>query len=111
MTKNGQASKTIHKQADLNLVRRAQELEALYTTSLQINLQLDLPTLLKSIVARAADLIGTPMGAVYLVRPDGKSLEVAVSHNLPERYIGTVLQYGEGLAGQIAVDGKPFMVD
>ncbi|MDR3576612.1 MAG: diguanylate cyclase [Anaerolineaceae bacterium] len=100
-----------HKKADSNLVRHAQELEALYSTSLKINSQLDLATLLKSIVARASDLIGTPMGAIYLVQPDGKSLEVAVSYNLPERYTGTVLQFGEGLAGQIGATGKPAMVE
>jgi diguanylate cyclase (GGDEF)-like protein/PAS domain S-box-containing protein len=111
MTKNNRVSSMVHKQADINLVRRAQELEALYTTSLKINSQLDLSTLLKSIVARASDLIGTHMGAVYLVQPGGENLEVAVSHNLPEQYNGTILHFGEGLAGQIAVTGKPCMVE
>jgi len=111
MIKNGRGSKINHKQSEIDLVRRAQELEALYTTSLKINSQLDLSTLLKSIVARASDLIGTQIGAIYLVQPDGQSLELAVSHNLPEKYNGTILQFGEGLAGKIAVTGKPSMVE
>jgi diguanylate cyclase (GGDEF)-like protein/PAS domain S-box-containing protein len=111
MTKNNRGSKPAQKQMETDLVRHARELEALFTTSLKINSQLDLSTLIKSIVARASDLIGTQMGAIYLVQPDGERLELAVSHNLPERYNGTILEFGEGLAGQIAVTGMPSMVE
>jgi diguanylate cyclase (GGDEF)-like protein/PAS domain S-box-containing protein len=111
MTKNNRGSKPTQKQMETDLARHARELDALFTTSLKINSQLDLSTLIKSIVTRASDLIGTQMGAIYLVQPDGEGLELAVSHNLPDRYNGTILKFGEGLAGQIAVTGKPSMVD
>ena len=93
------------------LVRHAQEMEALYNTSLEINSQPDVPVLLQAIVQRAASLVGTQMGGLYLIKPDGQTLELVVSYNLPGDYLGVTLHLGEGLAGCVAQTGKPMAIE
>jgi PAS domain S-box-containing protein len=90
--------------------RRANELAALFETSLDLNSQLDLPALLRAIVARAAGLVGARMGGLYLLRPDSQSLELVVSHNMPVNYTGAILRLGEGLSGRVAQLGRPLVV-
>jgi signal transduction histidine kinase len=85
-------------------------MEALYDTSLEINSQPDVPILLQAIVQRAAGLVGTQMGGLYLIKPDGQTLELVVSHNLPGDYLGVTLHLGEGLAGRVAQTGKPMAI-
>jgi HD-GYP domain-containing protein (c-di-GMP phosphodiesterase class II)/CheY-like chemotaxis protein/putative methionine-R-sulfoxide reductase with GAF domain len=99
------------RRAEKALQRHNLEFEVLYRTSLEINAQLDLSTLLRTIVARAVDLLGARMGGLYLMKPDGESLELVVNHNLPRDYTGTILQLGEGLAGRIAQSGETMMVE
>ncbi|HSJ59332.1 MAG TPA: GAF domain-containing protein [Anaerolineae bacterium] len=96
--------------AEEKLARHAQEMAALYDTSLEINAQMNLPTLLSAIVQRAARLAAVRMGGLYLVRPDGQELELVVGHNLPVERIGTILKLGEGLSGRIVETGEPMMV-
>lgn len=91
--------------------RRARELAALYETSLEINAQRDLASLLESIVRRAADLLGAPMGGLYLMRPDNETLELAVSHNLPGDWTGTTLRLGEGVSGRVAQTREVLMIE
>ncbi len=90
---------------------QAQELAALYVTSLEINAQKDLSDLLLAITERAASLLNSNVGALYLIQPDGKSLRLVASHNLPEEYLGAILQLGEGLSGRIAQSGQPLIVE
>lgn len=101
---------TERNQAEPALARHAQELEALYTTSLEINAQRSLPTLLRAIVERAATLLNARMGGLYLLKPDGETLELAVSLHLPGDYVGTRLRLGEGLSGRVAQTGQPIMI-
>jgi signal transduction histidine kinase len=93
------------------LMRHAQEMAMLYKTSLEINSQLDVSKLLPAIVQRAAKLVGTYMGGLYLIKPDSQTLELVVSHNLPSDYRGVTLCLGEGLAGRVAQTGKPMVID
>jgi len=102
---------TKSKLAQQALSRNAQEMEALYETSLEINTQLDLSSLLHALVQRATKLLGTTMGALYLVRPDGKSLELVISYNLGKDYTGTILQFGEGLSGRVAQKNEAIVVE
>lgn len=108
----GQARQEIaeRKQAEKSLARRAAEMAALYETWLEINAQLDLTTLLQTIVKRASTLLGTQMGGVFLLQPDGETLELVVCHNQPDQFLGIRLKLGEGLAGRIAQTGEPMTV-
>jgi PAS domain S-box-containing protein len=99
------------KATQADLARRAGELEALYQTSLEINAQPDLQTLLESIVRRAADLLGVEIGGLYLIQPDGESLSFAVSYGLPGDFGGTGLKRGEGLSGRAWETGRTMTVE
>ena len=102
---------TERKHAEEALERRVQELGALYDTSLEINAQQDLLSLLPAIVERAATLVGVPKGSLYLIKPDGKTLELVVGHNLKSEYLGMTLEIGEGLSGLIAQTGEAMMIE
>jgi len=93
------------------IARHAREMEALYETSLEITSQHGLTDLLKAIVERAARLLGARTGGLYLLNPDGVSLRLAVSHDLPGDPVGTIIRFGEGLSGRVAQMGKPMMVE
>jgi PAS domain S-box-containing protein len=96
--------------ADAALRQHAREMAALYEVSLEINSESDLTTLLRLIVERATGLLGARMGGLYLMQPDNQSLELVVSCNLPQDYVGTVLKLGEGLSGRVAQTGRPMMI-
>jgi len=96
---------TDRKRAETASEQRANELQTLYQTSLEINSQRNLDDLLYAIVWRAASLVGADAGGLYLMQPDGQALKLVVSHNLPMDYIGTILSLGEGLSGQAAQSG------
>ncbi len=93
------------------LEHRARELAALHATSLEINAQQHLTDLLQAIIQRAAKLLDSPMGGLYLLKPERQTLELVVSHNFPQAYIGTTLRVGEGLAGRVFQTGEPLMVE
>ncbi len=98
------------RQAQSALERHAQELEALYTTSLKINAQMELLPLLRTIVEQAALLLHAPMGGLYLMYQDQTSLELVVVYHIPETLLGTRLRLGEGISGRVAQTGQPMMV-
>ncbi len=83
---------TERKRADDVVAQRTREMAALYETALDINTQIDLPTLLRAIVRRAAELLDARLGGLYLVHPDKQVIELVVGHNLPEAYLGTQAQ-------------------
>lgn len=88
--------------------RRVAALTALNKTSLDLSAELDLNTLLRTVVERAARLLNAALGGLYLLLPDKQTLEMVVS--LSGKHAGTRLQVGEGLAGQVAQSGEPLMV-
>ncbi len=102
---------TERKQAEETLEQSARELQTLYETSMDVHSQTSLDTLLSSIVERAASLLGTTSGGLYLMEPHGQSLKLVVGHNLPKEFIGIELMLGEGLSGQVAQSGKPINVE
>jgi diguanylate cyclase (GGDEF)-like protein len=93
------------------LQRHAQEMEALYATSLEISAQLDSQVVLHSITERAARLLGMQMGGLYLVSPDNQHLELVAGYKMPENLIGAILKIGEGLAGRVAQTGEALSVE
>ena len=96
--------------AEMELARHAQEMAALYETSLEINSQRNLEILLSAIVERASKLLNSSMGGLYLVQPGADELELVVGYNLPADYAGLRLSLGEGLSGRVAQTGEPMLV-
>lgn len=91
--------------------RRTAELEALRETSLNIITQLELPSLLRSIVRRATELLEASGGGLYFYHPEQEELELVVSYNLGDDYTGTRLKVGEGVSGRVVATGEPLIVD
>ena len=101
---------TERKLAEKEIRRRAEELDALQKTMLDITASQNLPGLLESIVARACQLVGAPGGGLYLNDPIKKELSCAVSYHTPNNFVGLVLKHGEGLAGKVAENGQPMNI-
>jgi PAS domain S-box-containing protein len=91
--------------------RRAEQLAGLHQTSLDISAQTALEPLLHSIVERAARLVGTAMGGLFLASPDGQELEQVVDFGQAGHFLGARLRLGEGVSGIAAASGEPFMVE
>lgn len=87
------------------LRKRAEELNALQKVLLELSATQNLPGLLESIVERACQLVDAPGGGLYLNDNDQQELRCVVSHHTQKDYRGTVLKYGEGVAGRIAQSG------
>lgn len=87
---------------------RSALLRALHETGLDLSAQLDLSTLLRTIMERAARLLDAPMGGLYLFQPDHQILEPVA--NLPPDDIVAPVHVGEGLVGRVAQTGAPLVV-
>jgi len=90
--------------------QRATEIAALYETSKEISSQLDLPSLLQTIVERARSLLATSGGAIFLFDEDSEDFVIAgeVGVGTP---VGTHLPLHEGLAGRVAETLEPMIVN
>ena len=96
---------------ETTLQRRAQAMEALYTTTVEISTQLDSQTLLQSIIEKATRLLGMQMGGLYLVTPDNQHVQLVAGYKIPENLVGATLKMGEGLAGRVAESGETLFVE
>jgi PAS domain S-box-containing protein len=102
---------TDRKQAEEALHQRTQQLEALRQVGLEIAAQLDIGTLLHSIVARAVELVGGSSGGLYLHQPEQDVLEWLVASGPGLVPIGSALRRGQGLSGKVWDRGQPLIVD
>ena len=98
-------------QVEETLRERTAQLESLQQVGLELGANLDLETLLHSIVSQAANLLGGVSSGLYLYRSDQDVLEWAVSVGPYARSAGVVLHRGEGVSGKVLETGKPFIVD
>lgn len=90
--------------------RRADELTALYETTRDLATQHDIAALLQAIVERAASLLGSPAGAIFLYDEEHDELEAVVAHG-PQDPVGVRVKPGEGLSGAAAQTIDPLVVD
>ncbi len=101
---------TERKQAEEALRRQNEELAALHDTTLGLIQQLDPTQLLAAIITRAAALIGTAHGYLYVVEPDQQAMVVRLGIGLFAPQIGYRVLWGEGLSGQVWATGEPLAV-
>ena len=102
---------TERKQTEEALRRQNEELAALHDTTLGLINQLDPTQLLEAIIARAAALIGTPHGYLYVVEPDEQTLITHLGIGIFAQQIGYRLQWGEGLSGRVWATGEPLATE
>ncbi|TAK01815.1 MAG: EAL domain-containing protein [Chloroflexota bacterium] len=67
--------------------------------------------LLRTILSRAARLLGTPHAYLYLVEADGVTLEIRAGLGLFAAYVGHSMSIDEGLAGAVFRAGQPIAID
>jgi two-component system NtrC family sensor kinase len=87
------------------------EMTALRQTSLDIVGQLELPKLLRSIIERAASLLGAAGGGIYLYDPEDDELQQVVDYHSPMDFTGITLKVGEGVAGKVVQTGEALIVE
>jgi CHASE3 domain sensor protein/putative methionine-R-sulfoxide reductase with GAF domain len=91
--------------------RQNDYLGALHDTSLGLIARLDLAELLSDLTARAAQLLGTEHGYVYLVDESGEALERMVGVGVYTTHIGQKLSRSEGVAGAVWHSGQALLIN
>jgi diguanylate cyclase (GGDEF)-like protein/PAS domain S-box-containing protein/excisionase family DNA binding protein len=84
---------------------------ALNETALALMDRLEPTELLQTIVQRAAALMGTPNGFLYVVKPDESALVVRVGTGFFKELIGYRTGRGQGVSGSVWETGQPMTVD
>ncbi|MBL7063666.1 MAG: GAF domain-containing protein, partial [Anaerolineae bacterium] len=102
---------TERKRAEEKIRQRTAQLEALRQVGLELTAQLDLDTLLHSIVSRAVELLGGTAGGIDLYQPDQDVLEWTTSIGIDPLPDKTTTRRGEGLSGKVLESGEPLIVD
>lgn len=97
-------------QAEGALRKQNDYLAALHETTLGLMNHLDLAELLEAIVTRATELVHASFGWLYLYDAASHTMEVKVGTGLMKPHLGTRLERGEGLAGQVWQVGAPIAV-
>ena len=90
--------------------QRAHQFGTLYELAHDLATHQDLPGLLETIIDRAIRLLGAPCGFIYLYDPRKNDLELAIEKGslVP---VGTRLKMGEGMAGRVAQNRQPLLVE
>jgi PAS domain S-box-containing protein len=97
--------------AEEKLRRQYEYLAGLHETAKGLMSRLELQDLLEAIVVRAAGLLQTEHGFVYLMAPDGEELELRVATGHYGKQTGYRLKPGEGVAGKVFLAGGPMAVN
>jgi PAS domain-containing protein len=100
---------TVQRQTEKLLMRHALEMEELYKTSLEVNSQLDVPLLLQAIIQRATERIEVPVGGLYLLDPDGQTLN-CLSAIICPRTASALLSIWDKGWPRVAQSASPLMV-
>lgn len=101
---------TDRKQKEVLICQQDTYLDAMHETTLALMNRLNLNDLLEAIVVRAADLLNTPDGYLFLVNPEAQRLEMKVTRGVFHRHVDRQMQPGEGLSGKVWQTGRTMTV-
>jgi signal transduction histidine kinase/HAMP domain-containing protein len=96
--------------AEGELRRQNAYLAALHETALALMNRLELADVFTTIVTRAAQLLDTVHGYVYLGEAGATEIELKVGTGVYVDYVGYRLKPDEGLAGKVWHSGQPLLV-
>jgi GAF domain-containing protein len=102
---------TERKRAEEEIRQRTAQLEMLREVSLELVAQLDLETLLYSVVSRAIKVVGGDAGGLDIYRPGRDVLDCTIYIGRETAPDDTTFRRGKGLAGRVWETGKPLIVD
>ena len=86
-------------------------LAALDQTAIALMNRRDPTELLETIITRAAALLGTPHGFIYLVEPDGESLVCRHGMGIFSDYLGFRMPITDGVSGLVVRERRGIAVD
>jgi two-component sensor histidine kinase len=101
---------TERKQMEAEIRWRANTLEALHETAVDLASQEALPQLLRAIAERAVNLLQAKGAGIFLHRPEKNVLESVLWYNLTPDITGTLVRRGEGVAGKVLETGQPIVL-
>jgi diguanylate cyclase (GGDEF)-like protein len=104
-------AKPASRSEDREAVLRDPYLAALDETAIALMNRHEPEELLETIISRAAALLGTPHGFIYLLEPDGLSLVVRHGIGLFDEFLGYRMPVDSGVSGLVYREGKPVAVD
>jgi diguanylate cyclase (GGDEF)-like protein len=96
---------------DPEAARRDPYLAALDETAIALMNRHEPDDLLETIISRAAALLGTPHGFIYLLEPDAQSLVVRHGIGLFSDFLDYRMPVDSGLSGLVYREGRPVAVD
>jgi len=102
---------TDRKLAEDALQKQNEYLEALHATTFGLISRLETNELLQTIISRAAQLMDTEHGFLFLLNPDSNLLEQKLGIGAFADAVGLTLKPGEGVSGMVWQSGKAFAVD
>jgi PAS domain S-box-containing protein len=110
---------TERKQSEEKLRRQNEYLAALNETTLALMNRLEIDDLLKTIIARAGNLLGTSHGFIFLVDSESKGtgsspapgMVLRVGVGVYSKYLGICLKPYEGLVGKVWQTGQTMVVE
>ncbi len=110
---------TERRQSEEKLRRQNEYLAALNETTLALMNRLEIDDLLKAIIARAGNLLGTSHGFIFLVDSEGKGTDssptptmvLRVGVGVYSKYLGICLKPYEGLVGKVWQTGQTMVVE
>jgi GAF domain-containing protein len=91
-------------------VQRVRQLEVIRQLTDEMISQRHMPTLLREICVKAADLLSSSSGAIYLADNDRRQLRCVISVGFDRDYTDTELAFGEGAAGAVALARESIIV-
>ncbi len=102
---------TERKRMEKEIRWRAETLEALHDTALDLAAREALPELFRAIAERAVNLLGAGGAVIFRHDPREDVLEDVLEYQMNERFVGITLKPGEGLAGKVLASGSPMLVE
>lgn len=102
---------TERKRAEAQERRHAEYQSAIHETALGLMDRLDVDGLLEAIVGRAAELLGTGHGFVYLPDETGERMEMKVGVGVLNDWVGMTVAPGQGAGGTVWERGEPVVID
>jgi len=91
--------------------QRADIMSALQRTLADITAELDLKTLLQSILERATSLLNAVGGELALYDSKKKFVTIVACHNMTKDFTGSIMHPGKGAIGKVVVSGEPLIIE
>ncbi len=102
---------TRRRRAEDELRRQNEYLDALHETTINLMGRLQLNDLLQAITQRAANLVGTENGYIYLNELGSEEMQMSVGIGIFSQMVGSMARRGIGATGIVWETGELFVVD